>query len=465
MIYSAVGYVTFDDNTYYPDDRSDQIWRYLSDRTGILSFWNLPLLWLFAGRNNILLWITGWSYHTTNLMHRWAARVTTLEAIVHSVGYTVLYRKTLATYWAELWWRTGVFATVTMSLGIVFAMLPIRRFWYEAFLIIHISLAAVTLPLLWYHVDVEMAGQYNPFLITSIAIWAFDRFIRLVRTLMLSYNVLRGDNAVIQTTSVDPAVVRLTMDTPLKLSPKPGQYYYIYDPISITPWQNHPFTLASWTELETGTRLNFIIGIRSGATKSLRRTVGNGPTSLKIMVEGPYGHPQSLELYDHVFFMVGGSGITAILPYIHRLKARSPMPSITLVWSIKNNAYASSVLANELATFPGEIVLHITEHLAEEIAITTGTEKDLDDALQNIVDKEIGSHPPSISTIQGRPSMQQVTATAIDRLTGNETLAIMICGPATMADDLRRTVSDAYGTKNGKISATNLHYCEERFGW
>lgn len=27
-----------------------------------MSFYNLPLLWLLAGRNDFLIWITGWSY-------------------------------------------------------------------------------------------------------------------------------------------------------------------------------------------------------------------------------------------------------------------------------------------------------------------------------------------------------------------------------------------------------------------
>lgn len=60
----------------------------VSDRAGILAFANLPLVWLFSSRNNFLLWVTGWSYETFSQFHRWIARVTTLEAVIHSVGYT-----------------------------------------------------------------------------------------------------------------------------------------------------------------------------------------------------------------------------------------------------------------------------------------------------------------------------------------------------------------------------------------
>jgi hypothetical protein len=48
---------------------------------------------MFSGRNNIFLWATGWDYATFNVFHRHIARVATLEAIVHSTAYTVLYRE------------------------------------------------------------------------------------------------------------------------------------------------------------------------------------------------------------------------------------------------------------------------------------------------------------------------------------------------------------------------------------
>lgn len=49
-----------------------------------MSWWNLPLLWVLDGHNNVLLYLTGWSYTTANLLHRWIACVATLLAIVHS---------------------------------------------------------------------------------------------------------------------------------------------------------------------------------------------------------------------------------------------------------------------------------------------------------------------------------------------------------------------------------------------
>lgn len=36
------------------------------------------------------MWLTGWDFGTYNNFHRWVARVSTLQAVIHSVGYVVL---------------------------------------------------------------------------------------------------------------------------------------------------------------------------------------------------------------------------------------------------------------------------------------------------------------------------------------------------------------------------------------
>lgn len=62
----------------------------MADRTGIISFANFPFIWLFGMRNNVAIWLTGWDFGTYNNFHRWCARISTLEAVVHSILYTVL---------------------------------------------------------------------------------------------------------------------------------------------------------------------------------------------------------------------------------------------------------------------------------------------------------------------------------------------------------------------------------------
>lgn len=158
-------------------EKSDQLLRYVADRTGIIATANLILVWLFAIRNNVLMWSTGWDFATYNNFHRWVARVATVEAVVHSVTYAILicqsklmYPLTVGTIdakmtigqptWRDTWdnfvtyivqkyfWN-GVLATIFMSLISIFSIYGIRRSFYETFLFLHILLSIGVLVSMW----------------------------------------------------------------------------------------------------------------------------------------------------------------------------------------------------------------------------------------------------------------------------------------------------------------------------
>lgn len=59
VILSVVGYWSRQRNSWYLNaSGSDRdIISYMTNRLGVLSFANIPLLFLYAGRNNILLWL------------------------------------------------------------------------------------------------------------------------------------------------------------------------------------------------------------------------------------------------------------------------------------------------------------------------------------------------------------------------------------------------------------------------
>lgn len=148
IVLSGVHYRLFAGNLHW-DSTETQLWRYLADRTGVLSIANLPLLWCFAMRNNVLLWLTGWSFETYNQFHRWVARIATAEAVVHSIGYTVeafrgmlnLYSvtRTLLTApsldggsaeyyadWLERYWWCGAIVSLTAFLLLILNLLLFR---------------------------------------------------------------------------------------------------------------------------------------------------------------------------------------------------------------------------------------------------------------------------------------------------------------------------------------------------
>ena len=90
VIFSSVSFRNFWPNTWFVSTQFEMC-EYVGNRTGTLSLVNLSIAILFAGRNNILIAITGWSQTAFLTLHRWAARVAVLQAVVHSIAYTLAY--------------------------------------------------------------------------------------------------------------------------------------------------------------------------------------------------------------------------------------------------------------------------------------------------------------------------------------------------------------------------------------
>ncbi|KIX92196.1 uncharacterized protein Z520_12077 [Fonsecaea multimorphosa CBS 102226] len=250
FILCCVGYHIFWPNLYYTEPQ--QAWRYISDRAGILCYAMLPWLWMFSGRNNIFLWLTGWSFATFNIFHRHIARCATVLAIVHSVGWSVLeggfdyYSES----WKEQYWYMGGMATVAMSLIVLFSFMWFRVKSYEVFLLIHIALSVVTIVGLFYHTAI-FNGEYNGYLWPLVAIWSFDRAARLARWAYCNLHI-RWSHAVVSSTASatydkDGDFIRLEIVPGSRmLRPGPGQHYFLYQPLKWKGWENHPFTLGAY---------------------------------------------------------------------------------------------------------------------------------------------------------------------------------------------------------------------------
>ena len=99
------------------------------NRVGVLSFANMPLIFLFAGRNNFLLWLTDWSYSTFLLLHRWIGFICVLQAVIHSAVYLDIYVRIHQDHSHIVtveYWIWGIVATIAIVLILPFSFLPLR---------------------------------------------------------------------------------------------------------------------------------------------------------------------------------------------------------------------------------------------------------------------------------------------------------------------------------------------------
>lgn len=97
VILSAAGFKSCN-RLWYPSasGSAGEIASYLTNRLGVLSFANIPLVFLYAGRNNVLLWLTRWSHGTFLLLHCWVAglllcRLFSIPRSIFICSYTMVH--------------------------------------------------------------------------------------------------------------------------------------------------------------------------------------------------------------------------------------------------------------------------------------------------------------------------------------------------------------------------------------
>ncbi|KAL4982288.1 ferric reductase like transmembrane component-domain-containing protein [Aspergillus falconensis] len=446
IILGCVDYQSFSGNIQITS-LAQQNWQYSSDRTGILSYACLPFLWLFGGRNNIFLWATNFNAQSFNIFHRHVAWACTIFAIIHSINYSVVfayYDGRWDSAWVQNYWYMGVVATIIMSFMLVQSMTILRHKGYETFLIIHIIFAIVVVYALFRHTSFD-GTKWNGYLWPMVVIWGFDRTVRFVRIAYCNLSVRFWKSAVTTSSKVeyfeDSDLIRVELTPSAALTPRPGQHYYLYQPLTLKGWENHPFTLGAYVlpqSDEEHCKLIFYIRPYDGWTRRVRDQCRNTQAGMqsRLLVEGPYGHTAPLHTFDTVLMVVGGTGIAAAVPYIidHLLRiteGRTRTLRIKLVWSARTKEMYSRVFCDELAN-----LLH-HETISTAFYCTKGR--------------------TSLPDIKSEASNASSDAVASSDSTTEKKGADVT---AQMADDCRQTV---YEIMKGGFK--DIEYYEEAFGW
>jgi NAD(P)H-flavin reductase len=289
------------------------------------------------------------------------------------------------------------------------------------------------------------------------------------------------------------------------MKPGPGQYYYVYQPMTLRGWECHPFSLGSWqtssTSLMTSptntapsspmsdltvasmfdkdiektitmngttlrtvssseelsalgsttTSLTFWIRPYDGWTKRLRDScIYSLYNSIRphILIEGPYGHKVPLHTYDTVMLVCGGTGISAALPYIldHITRAAigtTKTTSLKLVWTAKQGRFIRDLCEKELAS------ALTRSDFAAVLSATQDTAGDLDEIKL--------AAPCQIQAV--RPDVRSLVINLAKESHGSS-VAVLVCGPTAMVDEVRIATQEALlETKR------DVGYYEEAFAW
>lgn len=148
-------------------------------------------------------------------------------------------------------------------------------------------------------------GEYNPYLWPLVAIWVFDRLVRIIRVIYCNVHVSLGSGKSIHRTTATVVYHQGANVLEIKLYPGtqhlipgPGQHYFLYQPFRLKGWENHPFTLVSYdasSQAPTGAEhlsLSFWARPQNGWTSNLRQQcikATDATIQTTLLIEGPYG--------------------------------------------------------------------------------------------------------------------------------------------------------------------------------
>lgn len=433
----------------------------LRGRTGTLAALNLIPTILFALRNNPLIPLLQVSYDDFNLFHRWAARITIIESIVHTIAW--VYSTKVGGGWSavsaalehEASYTWGMVGTVAFAFIFIQSWSPIRHAFYETFLNIHRLMVVISLVGLYLHLERHTLPQL-PWMWTIFAMWSLEVAMRMLR---VGYNSLRLTQAsAIKVEAMPGEAVRVTVDLQRPWHPRPGCHVHIYMPAMnpLLPWTSHPFSIA-WSPLEspgshsekdlalptlegqvlpsptapqTSKQISLICRARTGLTRKLYEKAATSPNEFfttKGLIEGPYGGHHSLDSYGTVVLFAGGVGITHQVMYIKHLvssfqASTSATQKILLVWTVPEAECLEWVRPwmDEILRMPGR------KKILRVMLFITRPKRKLE------------SSSETVKMFPGRPKIGALLKEEVDKRVG--AMAVTVCGSGPFADDVRDAV-------------------------
>jgi predicted ferric reductase len=453
FIFHFTSYHLFAENTRFPTYRQ-QLSRYLADRAGYMCMYQLPLVFLFAGRNNIMITATGWQFETFNAFHRWISRGMYIDAIIHAASYTVyeMAKGEFPDIYSEDYFIAwGLAAIVFGGIIMLFSHKYFRDRKHEIFLIFHWVFVSVFLVGVWWHLADNDDNQWT---YACVAIWAFDRAARFFRIF------LAGINSKADVKIYNNDVLKLKVDYSNIWSSKPGYHAYLSFLRLDSFWESHPFTFYRSPVSGEENKLVFCIRKRKGMTKRLAATMEAQPNHSKripVLIDGPYGCIYSLEKFQTAVLIAGGIGVTATFSYVERMKRSGSTKDqqVVFIWVIRT--------LNDIEWFRDEINYLLSDDNVDVQIFVTGSGQESDSSSLSDEKYEDKTETNSLQSLRskisyGKPDLDVVIYEFIKN--ADSTIGFFTCGPGGMNDKARASVAKHLGA--GKAA---VEYFEESFAW
>lgn len=410
--------------------------------------------------------LTRSSHETLNCLHQHLGYIITGFFYTHVALYVNFYvvKNLLAEKLLAGYILAGVFSVVAFTAIGTTALAPVRRWSYRVFYVVHVALATLLLPVLFFHVS-----HVRLYLYETAAVYAVNAVLRLLNT-----KTYDGTLQLIPDTGLLEIVVQLPKSA---LSCwEPGHHAYVSlagHPLNRT-FKSNPFTVASLPAADG--HLKFVAKILDGNTAKLARSMDNikhsGPGQ-QLSIEGPYGlgrHGNELLRYDRILFVAGGVGATFVLPLYRQLLADlSPSKGsyrrqkVQFLWIARSKAeiiWSLPENANERQGFAERLSVYLTgPSTSTGSPIGSSTVGDGEDGSrvafgepaggieleekERLLVSDVGAgarqDTDEVAIHAGRPNLRKVVDQTFAYGT-TERVAVIVCGPLGLSQALREEV-------------------------
>lgn len=436
---------------------------HLTKRFGTVAVSQYPLQYLLALKSlNPVAYLLRSSHEQVNRWHRVLARVTTALLCLHVTFYLNFFvRRDRLDRLGDPVVFAGILAFFGLNLLLTTALRPVRRYSYRLFFIIHV-VAAVLVPL----EVLAHAESATIYLVEALGVFLVDLISRKLDT-VTSYATLES----VPGTNLAKITARIPQSKVNRFRGNPGSHIYLSLPAAARKLMNaasvsqllfeflfNPFTVAAVDEQSGevtfvarhyGGPMTAALSRLARASRHNDRTGTANEGKIPLSIEGPYGavsrFPQLLTEFDRVLLVAGGVGATFTLPLYRSIVRENPSARVQMVWAVRNAGDATwAVTRNEEQGILDDDNVHI---------FLTGNLDCADGPAQGSGAGGNGEQGVELSAMvrdrcqdrytshhnRRRPDLKKIVDDLF-KYGQEERVAVLVCGPAEMARELRQHV-------------------------
>jgi NAD(P)H-flavin reductase len=388
------------------------------------------------------------SHEELNPWHRLSGRILYSLLALHATWYLNFFIQAgvLAKRLTNLDVIIGVTAFIGLTVISTTSLAFVRRWSYRVFFVLHVIIGVTILPLLFFHVS-----HLRFYIIEALAIFIFDFVCRKLDTTTGFATV---------TSVPHTKLIKLKIPIPAskikRFHAAPGQHVYLSIPPESTPPTTgspsiHDLILNPFTVADVGLKdITLVLRTRSGPTTKAIENLGHLTKARPpINIEGPLGSSRRFtnlaQNYDRILLVAGGVGATFTLPIYQHLQeqfeseARSP-DRLTFAWSMRSAAEASWAVELDTGTKIDDdenVKIFLTRTRADSLShdqepIPVDGSIELDELTE--IDE-----PVEATGGRDRPDIEKIVD-EVFRAGNEERVAVLVCGPAGMAKEVRKEV-------------------------